>query len=109
MTEVRIRRKNGSVTSVECEGHSGYAEEGSDIVCSAVSSLVQTAVLGLFGVAAVNPEFTVDEERGYLGCFLPENMSARARHDSDVILETMILGISDLCTEFSDFVRMEVR
>jgi len=42
MTKVRIQKHNGSIVSVECDGHTGYGVEGEDIVCSALSSIVQT-------------------------------------------------------------------
>lgn len=38
MTEVLIERNDSAVT-VECKGHAGYAAQGSDIVCAAVSIL----------------------------------------------------------------------
>ena len=39
---------------MECDGHTGYGVEGEDVVCAALSSIVQTAVLGLMGVAGLN-------------------------------------------------------
>ena len=59
MTSVEFRTKDGKFVGVTCSGHSDYAEEGSDIVCAAVSSVVQTAALGLMqgrnGAYAVTP------------------------------------------------------
>ncbi len=108
MTKVRFSKKGEKLCAVECEGHTGYAEEGSDIVCAAVSSVVQTAVLGLMRVAAVNVEYTVDEARGYLKAVVPDNVSEKQAHDSDVILKTACLGVSDLYETFSDFISLEV-
>ena len=54
MTTVRFTRKDGMLTGVTCTGHTGYAEQGEDIVCAAVSSVVQTAVLGLMQLVGVN-------------------------------------------------------
>ena len=42
MTTVKfVLDANGNVKQLTVSGHSGYAEEGSDIVCAAVSSCVQ--------------------------------------------------------------------
>ena len=41
MTEVRFY-EDSKEFSIEVEGHAGYAEMGSDIVCSAISILIQT-------------------------------------------------------------------
>jgi len=42
--------------SIEIEGHADYAEHGSDIVCSAVSAVLQTAQLGLLQIAKQYPK-----------------------------------------------------
>jgi len=45
MTVVRlIRGTNGEIHSCKAEGHSGYAAKGTDIVCSAVTVLLRTAM-----------------------------------------------------------------
>ena len=43
MTKVTYYHKADEV-SVEITGHAGYAVEGSDIVCSAISMLIQTLI-----------------------------------------------------------------
>lgn len=43
MTKVEIFNHDGRINGFSVSGHSGYAEEGSDIVCAAVSSAVQFA------------------------------------------------------------------
>lgn len=108
MTKVRFFRNNGKFVGVECEGHTGYAEEGSDIVCAALSSVVQTAVLGLMQAAGINVDYNVDNEKGYLKALVPATVSDRQSHDADLILKTAYLGASDLYETFSDFISLEV-
>ena len=108
MTNVVVSREKGHVVSVQCKGHSGYAPEGEDIVCAALSAVVQTAVLGVFRVAGVNAEYRTDEEKGELFLSLGK-MTERERRDCDVILETMLLGIEDLYEGFSAFIKLEVK
>ena len=43
MIKITILYNCDNVTAIECVGHSGYAESGSDIVCASVSVLVQNA------------------------------------------------------------------
>ena len=109
MTKVFVTRQNNSIVEIECEGHTGYGVEGEDIVCSALSSIVQTAVLGLFSVAGVNLDYKTDDKRGYLKATLPQNLDKATRHDCDVILNTMMMGIADLHESFSDFIELEVK
>ncbi len=109
MTSVRFFLKEGKFIGVLCEGHSDYAEEGSDIVCAAVSSVVQTAVLGLMQKAGIPVEYEVDAQEARLKAMLPEKLTERQVHDADVILSTACLGISDLYEQYSDFISLEVK
>jgi uncharacterized protein YsxB (DUF464 family) len=93
---------------VECDGHTDYGAQGEDIVCAALSSIVQTAVLGILQVAGINAEFEKDDGKGYLKMTLPDKLTERQRHDADVILDTLCLGVSDLHEGYSDFVELEV-
>jgi uncharacterized protein YsxB (DUF464 family) len=111
MTTVVIYTKGNYISAVECSGHTGYAEEGWDIVCAAVSSIIQTAVLGLMQVAKIAVDYKVekDKKNSRLRVALPKNMSDKEAHDADVILQTMYLGVSDLYQEYSDYIKLEVK
>lgn len=109
MTSVRILKKDNSIVSVECQGHTGYACEGEDIVCSALSSIVQTAALGLMQAAGIDIVYTAKAENGYLKMTLPDKLSKEKRRDADMILNTLYLGIADLHEGFSDFIELEVK
>ncbi len=109
MTKITVTKKNDEIIELECDGHTDYGVNGEDIVCSALSSIVQTAVLGLMMVAGINVSLKRDENRGYLKLVLPQNISQDARHDANVILNTMMCGISDLREGFSDFIELEVK
>lgn len=41
---------------IEAVGHSNYAEHGKDIVCAAVSAIMQTTLLGLQAIAEQYPQ-----------------------------------------------------
>lgn len=41
--------------TINIQGHAEYAEPGKDIVCSAVSAILQTAQLGLYKLAEQYP------------------------------------------------------
>ncbi len=109
MTKVGIRKQGGKIVSVTCDGHTGYGVHGEDIVCAALSSIVQTAVLGLMAVAGIRVALERDDAVGFLRATLPRDLSESERHDADVILETMCMGIADLYEGYSDFIEMEVQ
>ncbi|MBQ6698401.1 MAG: ribosomal-processing cysteine protease Prp [Oscillospiraceae bacterium] len=62
MTTVKLIKKGDSAIGFDVSGHSGYAENGSDIICAAVSSavsLAETLINDSFGADAkveVEPE-----------------------------------------------------
>lgn len=109
MTSVKITRKKGHIREVECDGHTFYGEKGEDIVCAALSSVVQTTVLGLMSVVRIDVDLKRDDKKGYLKFSVPENLSYEEQIKADAILDTMLLGIADLNEGFSDFIELEVK
>ena len=100
MTTVEVVRRDGHIVRVTSDGHTDYGEEGEDIVCAALSSVIQTAALGLFRVAGIKAVTLDRDDRG--------DMSARDRRAADLILDTMLCGIADLHEGFSKFIKLEV-
>ncbi len=109
MTRVEIVKQHGHIVSLSADGHTGYGVEGEDIVCAALSSVIQTALLGLMRVAGINVKYTVLDESGSLTFSLPSKLSDEDRRNADMILETMLCGIADLNEGYSDFIELEVK
>lgn len=55
MVKITVDMKSGKML-IDADGHANYAPNGQDIVCSAVSAILQTAVLGLQGIAEQYPD-----------------------------------------------------
>lgn len=102
MTTVVVKRVNNSIIQLQCNGHTE-----NEIVCAALSSITQTAVLGILNIVK-NCEYKTNDD-GYLKLTLPKDMDEKQRHDCDVILETMLLGIKDLQEGFSKLIKLEER
>lgn len=109
MTEIKVEKRQGKIVKVDVSGHTGYAERGEDIVCAGISTLVQTALLGLLAVAGIKVKYLRDEEKGSLRFELPGGIDQNQRHDADVILETMMCGLADFYSEYSDYIKLEVK
>ncbi len=108
MTDITVYRKNNSIVEVSASGHTGYGEQGEDIVCAGVSTLIQSALLGLLQVVGINVKYTVNEEQGSLRFTLPDNLTREERHDADIVLNTMLAGLTDFYGEYSDYINLEV-
>lgn len=107
---VVYKSREGIIDGFKVTGHSGYSTEGSDIVCSAVSALTQTALLGLLKVAKADVDYEIDE--GYLCCKVRKTGSRAVSAMCYAILETMyegILNIRESYAEYIDIVEEEVQ
>ena len=108
MTDITVYRKDNSIVEVSASGHTGYGEQGEDVVCAGVSTLIQSALLGLLQVVGINVKYTVDEEQGSLRFTLPNNLTREERHDADIVLNTVLAGLMDFYGEYSDYINLEV-
>ncbi len=108
MTTIEVYRESGHIVSLTADGHTDYGEKGEDIVCAALSSIIQTALLGLMQVASIAVKFDRRDEEGFLSFTLPR-LEAQTRHDADMILDTMLCGISDLYETYSDFIELKLK
>ncbi len=106
MTKVVITKKQGHIIKVSALGHTDFAVEGEDIVCAALSSVMQTALLGLLVVAGINVDYKTDPEKGQLEFALGQ-LSDDDRRTADIILDTMAAGVNDLYESFSKYIKVK--
>ncbi|KUO72166.1 MAG: hypothetical protein APF77_09660 [Clostridia bacterium BRH_c25] len=88
------KAREGEITGFKVTGHAGFNAHGKDIVCSAVSALGQTALLGLLKIAEADVAYKIDE--GYLTCNLVNAGSDRKRIMCEAILGTMYEGFKSI-------------
>ena len=62
MTKCSFIKSNGKFLGFCIQGHSGYAEEGSDIVCAAVSSMAMLTINNITDSLGVEAFCEVDGE-----------------------------------------------
>ena len=62
MTKVCFFLRDGLLYGVESRGHSGYASEGEDIVCAAVSTVMTMTECYLTDVCGYKTSVEVDDE-----------------------------------------------
>ena len=61
MINITVKKRKGSYLDFLSKGHAGYAEEGQDIVCAAVSALIITTVNSLEKFTEEQIEAEADE------------------------------------------------
>lgn len=88
-TVVLYRAQDGQVTGFEVSGHTGYAQAGQDIVCSALSFLAITCANALESIAKLKPE--VFQQDGLLRVRVTE-----VNDEARTIFAVFNQGIEDL-------------
>ena len=101
MTEILIKKENGSIAYFEVRGHSGYADEGYDIVCASVSSVVWTTVNGLENVLHLSPDYS--ERDGFVSCKINCKNDAE-RKNADILLFSMESFFAELAKQYPEFI-----
>ena len=102
MTEVTIY-KNEKKESVgfRAYGHAGYAAEGEDIVCAAISILTINTMNAIEKYTDTTASLVADDEEGMIE-FRIDNPS----NETTLLLDTMILGLETLADDenYADFI-----
>lgn len=106
MINVIVIKEKQTIKTIEATGHSGYAEEGSDIVCSAVSSLMQTLANGLTEVVKAKANIKVDENIPHLSVILTEEDKEKCKM-AQVLMQSTLLGIKGVAQGYSKFIKIK--
>ncbi len=105
-----IKRKNDNIISFDIEGHAGYAESGSDIVCSAVSALTYTTINGIIEVLKINLlpdiDFKINEETGFASLNIT-NRDIDDIENCQVLLKTLLIGLESM-EEYKDYIKVRI-
>jgi len=101
------RNFKGTIESFRVEGHAGFDDPGRDLVCCAVSCIVQTAILGLTDVIGINP--VVYKKSGLVVCKVPEKVSASEMEQVSTVLETMLAGLKSVQLGYGEYITISER
>ena len=106
MIRIEMLRRGAETCGFTVSGHAGYAEEGSDIVCSAVSALTIATANGLESIARV--PVTVTDNGKELTCILRE-CSESQRHDASILLDSMEAALADIRRNYKQYLKISDR
>lgn len=108
VTVIINRDEDGRVLSFKAEGHAEAGEYGSDIVCAAISAIMQTAIQGMEGYMGLEGEldYMVNDD-GWLSCDIPDDLKELEKTKAEAIIETMIIGLKSIEEQYSDNIRVE--
>ena len=102
MTTVTFHSSGGRLDGVVVDGHSGYAEAGSDIVCAAISSTVGLVECTFNEVLGLGAPVKVKEEEGYLSLRLPTGLGQSNEHTGQNLLTGLMVYLQALSQEYPE-------
>ncbi|KUO51551.1 MAG: hypothetical protein APF76_12910 [Desulfitibacter sp. BRH_c19] len=98
-------KDNKEIVGFQIEGHAHFSQKGQDIVCSAVSVLAQTTIIGL-GKYLCESSFNYSIKDGYLDCKLQNKLTSDENKAAQILLTTMYLGIQSIEESYASHVRI---
>ena len=105
MTKVTFSSRGDKLLSVDILGHAGYADEGEDIVCAAISSAVMLTTVLLDDIQHIPADTTAQDEDTHIRITLQESGVERGQD----ALRALKLYLSVLEQNYSEFLSvMEV-
>ena len=102
MIRVIFTVKDNDICGFEISGHSDYSEQGSDIVCAAVSSAAYMAANTITDVQSLQAGITDADG------FLKLSLSQEDAKSAEVILNGLALHLHALSKAYSEFINVKI-
>ena len=106
---VFFRDSSAHFVGFSVKGHSGYAVEGSDIVCSAVSSCCELVLNQLCDSFGYNIDVSIDSQNAAVGC---DSRKACTTKESKIIISNVLDGfyrtVNDIVKEYPRFIKCSI-
>ncbi|HIW94852.1 MAG TPA: ribosomal-processing cysteine protease Prp [Candidatus Flavonifractor merdipullorum] len=100
MTTVTFRMEGDRITGFTVQGHSGYAEEGSDIVCAAVTSAVRLTECAVNDILGLEASVRVKEES--ISLKLPGGLGETNESTCQTLLTALMVYLTQLHEEYPE-------
>ena len=100
MTFVKVYKKDSLIKKVSVSGHSGYADEGSDIVCSAITSALMLTHIALVDVLNLNVETYANDKNAEI-CITVDDIHLKEAQTS---LLSFHYHMQNLMLDYCDYI-----
>lgn len=102
MITVSFKLEGARIVGFTCRGHSGFASEGEDIVCAAVSSVVRMTECAVNDVAGAEAQTSVDPADASVSLFLPKEADKETEEICQAVLTAMMISLSKISEEYPE-------
>ena len=98
MIQFTVWRSENQYKGFESSGHAEFAEEGADIVCSAVSALIINGINSIDTFTDDDYELEQAEDGGFLRIRFPEALSEKAQ----LLMDSLVLGMQSIQADYGN-------
>ena len=102
MTTVTFHSDGSRITGFTVEGHSGFANEGEDILCAAITSAVRLAECAINDVLGLEASVKVREKDASISLKLPGSLGQTNESTCQTLLTALMLHFAELQEEYPD-------
>ncbi len=104
MTTVTFSTEGSRITGFTAQGHSGYASEGEDIVCAAVTSVVRMTECAINDVLGLEASVKVRQSDASITLKLPSSLDEDNESTCQTLLTAMMVYLVQLTEEYPDYI-----
>ena len=106
MTTVTFHTEGSAIIGFDAKGHSGFAQEGEDIVCAAVTSAVRLVECTVNDVMGLCAAVKVREKDAFISLRLPGGLSAQSDNTCQALLTGLMVYLTELHDEYPDYIEV---
>ena len=104
MTTVTFHMEGSRITGFDASGHSGYAPEGEDIVCAAVTSAVRLVECAVNDVLGLEASVKVRQKDASITLKLPAGLGPDNESTCQTLLAALMVYLVQLAEEYPDHI-----
>ena len=113
MTKITFLRRNGAFWGFRESGHTGFGEEGDDILCSAISAMTMMILNTLELSFGCPVDYKIDEDTTYITVKCPAALpdsgaDEKRRFAASGLIQGYFYQLNDLTDEYYDFLEVDV-
>ena len=104
MITASFRMKGDRIEGFTVKGHSGFADEGHDIVCAAVTSAIRLTECAVNDVLGLEAAVKVRQKDAYLSLKLPAKLGQTAESTCQTLMTALMVHFAQLHEEYPDHI-----
>ena len=106
MTTVTFHSDGSRITGFTVEGHSGFADEGEDILCAAITSAIRLTECAVNDVLGLCASVKVSDKTANISFRLPGGLAPSAEETCQTLLASLMVYFAELHDEYPNFIEV---